>query len=339
MKKKTIYDLASELNIAPSTISKALNNKKGVNLETRNRIVEYAKENGYVANPTARALKSKHNYTIGILYSELSNVGFGHPFFSMILQYSKEYLENHGYDLIFINSKSNDYQTYSDFCITRNIAGVLIASISAQDQMLNQLCKEPDIKVVATDYINDDVLTVLSDNKQAITDLVDYFKKCNYKNVGIICTLQEIYSFKERYDLFLEICKENNINVNKDNIIYVDGFEFEDAYRDINLHLKSHKAPEALFALSDIFAVAAIRALTNNNYKIPQDCAIVGFDDIELARYVTPSLSTIRQDCKKIGQKAARLLLDQLEGKVIDEKIARIKTKLVIRDSSKKVGE
>ena len=73
MKKKTIYDLASELNIAPSTISKALNNKKGVNLETRNRIVEYAKENGYVANPTARALKSKHNYTIGILYSELSN--------------------------------------------------------------------------------------------------------------------------------------------------------------------------------------------------------------------------------------------------------------------------
>lgn len=339
MQKKTIYDLAKELNLAPSTISKALNNQKGVSSKKRDQIVEYAKANGYVANPTAIALKSKKKYTIGILYSELSNVGFAHPFFSQVLQYSKEYLENRGYDLIFINAKSNDYQTYAGFCQTRNIAGIFVVSASYDDILLNQLCDDNDFKLVATDYINDEVVTVLSDNAQGAKIVSDYFKQCNYKNVGIVCPRQRVYSFAERFDSFIKRSKENGININEENIIYVDSYDFEVVSKTISNYLKTHKPPEAIFALSDIFAVATMKALLKHKYAIPEDCAIVGYDDIELARYVSPSLTTIRQNCKEIGTSAAKLLLNQINGQKIEKKIERVPVELIIRGSSKKVGE
>ncbi len=335
MSKKTIYDLSKELNVAPSTISKALNNIKGVNENTRKMIIEYAKEHGYFANPTARALKVKRSYTIGILYSEESNIGLEHPFFSMILQSAKEYLEKEGYDLIFINPKANDYCGYIDFCKLRNLAGVLIISASHNDVLLSELTNESDFKIVATDYVGEDVITVLSDNKQGVKDLISYYIKCGVKEVGMICPTLEVKSFLERYETFIEECEKNNILLKKENIITVNKYTFEAAYEQVDNYLKNHKPPEALFALSDLYGVATIKALLNHNYKIPNDVSVVGFDDIELSRYITPSLSTIRQNSKKIGVNAAKLLLKQLNGEKIEKNIVRIPIELIIRDSSK----
>lgn len=338
MAKKTIYELAKELEIAPSTISKALNNVKGVNEKTRKRIIEYAKSTGYVANPTARALKSKRNFTIGILYSEESHIGLEHPFFSPVLQSAKEFLENKGYDLIFINSKSKDYSSYAEFCELRNIAGVFVVSASKDDRLLKELVCDNSFKVVATDYINDDVPTVLSDNYDAVNQLIEYFNKCNFKNVGILCIPNGVRSFKERYNAFLTECSKNNIKVDNENIIIAADYSFSSAYKAMTNYLKNKKElPEAIFALSDIFGVAAIKALTDFNYNVPNNCSVIGFDDIELGRYVTPSLSTLKQNTKEIGEEAATILLSQLNGVELKEKITRVKTTLIIRNSSKGV--
>ena len=140
-------------------------------------------------------------------------------------------------------------------------------------------------------------------------------------------------------DEIIKRSKENGININEENIIYVDSYDFEVVSKTISNYLKTHKPPEAIFALSDIFAVATMKALLKHKYAIPEDCAIVGYDDIELARYVSPSLTTIRQNCKEIGTSAAKLLLNQINGQKIEKKIERVPVELIIRGSSKKVGE
>ena len=336
MPKKTIYELARELEVAPSTVSKALNNKKGVNDESRKRIIQYAKENGYFPNPTARALKSKKNNTIGILYSEGANVGLEHPFFSSVLQSAKEFFEENGYELIFINPKSNDYSGYKEFCLLRNIAGILIVCVSHKDAFLTELISDSNFKLVATDYIGDNVPTVLSNNVQGVKDLVKYFKKSKFKNVGLVIPTTDVRSFSERYETFIDECKKANINVLKENIIKVEDYSFENARISVCNYLnKTNKIPEAIFALSDIYAAATISAFKEKGYDIPKDCSIVGFDDIELSKYISPSLSTIRQNTKQIGITSAKLLLAQLNDITINEYVVRVPVSLIIRQSSK----
>lgn len=336
MSKKTIYDLSKELKISTATISKALNNVPGVNARTRQKIINYANETGYFANPTAVALKSKKNYTIGILYSEDAHVGLEHPFFSPVLQSAKEYLENNGFDLIFINSKSKDYRGYSEFCSLRKIAGVFVVSASSDDILLKELVKNDEFKVVATDYINDNVPTVVSDNKQGISDLIDYFVTKNIKKVGLISCRQEVQSLKERRVAFLRSCQKRNIEILPENIILVDDYSFETCHQQMGNYIQNKCAllPEAFFALSDVYAIATIKAFNEHGVFVPTQCSVVGFDDIELSRYFTPSVTTLRQNAKEIGKIAAKVLIDQLNGENV-EKIYRVPVELVIRNSSK----
>lgn len=336
MSKKTIYDLSKELNISTATISKALNHIPGVNAKTRQKIIDYANETGYFANPTAVALKSKKNHTIGILYSEDAHVGLKHPFFSSILQSAKEYLENNGFDLIFINSKSKDYQGYSEFCQLRKISGVFVVSASNDDVLLNELVKQDEFKVVATDYINDNVPTVVSNNEQGINELIHYFSEKKIKKVGLISCQKEVQSLKERRVAFLRSCKEKDFEILSENIILVDDYSFESCYKRMGDYILHHrdKLPEAFFALSDIYAIATIKAFHEKQVGIPEECSIVGFDDIEISQYFTPSVTTLRQNAKEIGQIAAKVLIDQFNGETV-EKIYRVPVELIIRNSSR----
>ena len=339
MAKKTIYDLAKELNMAPSTISKALNKQKGVNEEKRKFIVDYAKKTGYVPNPTASSLKSKKSSTIGVLYSEASSVGLEHPFFSPVLQHAKTFLENKGYDLIFITSNSKDYQSYAEFCSLRNISGVFVVSVKEGDPLLNGLNDTSNFKIVATDFYDKNIPTILSDNKEGIELVVDYYKKVGFTSVGIIThnKMGPSISFKERYDNYIELCKENNIEVKENDIVEIDHHTYVDAYNRVKAYLKEHKPPQAFFAVSDLIAIATIRALKENGYRVPEDVSVIGFDDIDLDKYLTPSLSTIRQDVKAIGTKAAKVLLKQLNGETIEKTDIRIPVSLILRESTKRI--
>ena len=337
-KKKTIYELARELNIAPSTVSKALNNQKGVTAAKRKMIIDYANSVGYVATPAASMLKSKKSTSIGILYSEAAGIGFAHPFFSSVLESAKAFLEKRGYDIIFINSKSNDYHGYAQFCNLRNIAGIFAVTVSGNDPFLTGLSKTNEYNVVATDYYNDNIPTVVSDNKQGIRLLVDYYLKAGFKSVGIVTNLSDIpsRSFAERTDSYLILCKRNNIEIDNDNIISMKDYDYNKMLEVLKNHFKMHKPPEAIFAVTDMLATATISALKANGYEVPKDVSVIGFDDNEFAKYLSPSLSTIRQDTKGIGTTAAKTLLAQINGIEVEKDI-RIPVSLILRESSKSI--
>ena len=175
-KKRTIYTIAEELNLAPGTISKVINRTGNVSDQTRERVLAYIKEVGYVPASSARMLKSKRTYTVGIVFTEESDVGLEHSFFSSILQHFKTHVEKEGYELSFIVKKLGKHElSYYEWCINKRVDGVYIVVGNYTDQGLYELVKS-GIPCVSTDMLLPGLHTVISDNEQGIRITLEYIK-------------------------------------------------------------------------------------------------------------------------------------------------------------------
>ena len=337
--KKTIYNLAKELDLAPSTISKALNNLPGVSEQKRKMIVEYAQKVKYVPTSSARTLKAKNTYSIGIIYSEKLGIGLEHPFFSPILDSFKKYVENEGYELCFISSKLWNFgSSYKEFIENKKLSGVLIVAGNKDDEMLLDIIKDKDIKIVSTDYINENVMTVLSDNKEGTFEAIKEIHGSGLRKIGMLFGPSSQFSFNERKLAFIEATKKLNLIVKDYWVKETGNYLYSDGYAAMKKMIEETNGdlPEVMFAVSDMYALGIIAALKDSGYSVPKDISVVGFDDIEFVKYCNPSLSTVKQDTKLIGETAAKLLLDMIEKDYYEEepRIHRIKTRYIKRGST-----
>lgn len=334
--KLTIYDISKALNLAPSTISKVINNKGKVSPQTRKRVLDYIKEVGYVPASSARMLKSERTYQIGIVFSEELDIGLEHSFFSSILQHFKNYVEKRGYELSFIVQKlGENYLSYYEWCLNKRVDGVYIVVGDYDDKGILELASK-SIPVVSTDILIEGVKTVISNNKQGITLSLDYlFNQPNITDVGMIYGPLKSKAFKERYDAFFDYFKTNNKPINHAYLIESESFGFTSGYNACLKLLKQKELPDALLVGSDEIAVGVIKCLNDHQIEIPNQIQIIGFDDIGYARYVTPSLTTIRQDRIKIGETAARNLLHMIEEKGPVPDLVEVDVELVNRETTK----
>ncbi len=335
--KLTIYDIAEALELAPSTISKVINNKGKVSKETRARVLEYIKEVGYVPASSARMLKSERTYQIGIVFSEDLQIGLEHSFFSSILQHFKNYVEARGYELSFIVQRLGDHHlSYYEWCINKRVDGVYIVVGDYNDKGILELA-DKDIPVVSTDILIDGVKTVISNNKQGIYLSLDYFfEKAKIKKVGMIYGPLRSKAFKERYDAFYEYFKEHNLTPYEPSIIESKSFGFTSGYNACLELIKRNALAEGIIVGSDEIATGVIKCLHDHNIKIPDEVQIIGFDDVVFARYITPSLTTIRQDRVKMGELAAKNLLYMIENKTTNIKDREVvNVTLVERETTK----
>jgi DNA-binding LacI/PurR family transcriptional regulator len=335
--KKTIKDVARELNLAPSTISKVVNNKGRVSEETRKRVLKYVKESGYVAASNARILKSKISFTIGVIFSDISLVGLEHPFFSSILQAFKTYVESKGYEIVFIVGKIGDNElTYLQWCNNKKVDGVLIVMGNINNPNIIEIVNS-DIPVVSTDIVMPNIHSIISDNAMGIKLALDFIEKQNYQSIGIIPGPLASRGFSERYEVFMEeINSRNSLICKPEHIVIAEGYGFNSGYNaGIKMVESSEELPEILLVGSDDLAFGVIRALESKKINVPNDISIIGFDDINFSELFTPSLTTIRQNRKEIGERAARKLLSLIENNGKEkESIEKIPVELVIRNST-----
>ncbi len=333
----TIYDIAKKVGCASSTVSRALNGTRPVNPELKNKIEKTAKEMGYVANITARNLISKESWTIGIIYHESLELGLEHQHFGAILQSFKTFVEKDGYDITFVSRKmGNQDQTYLQWCKSRRIVGVLIVTVDHQDDQLIEIINS-DIPIVSVNKVDLSCSTIISDNVFGTNLAMEHFLKKGLKNIAHISMPKESFAGGERRDTYSNFIKENSLNSIDSLLIYANGYEFKDGYdATIKLIKSLNYLPEGFYIGSDMLAIGAISALKDLGYNVPNDTKVIGFDDIELSKYITPPLTTIRQDKKKIGEEAAKLLISYISGKENkrDKLIIKIPVNLIIRDSS-----
>lgn len=336
-KKYNIYDIAKELNLAPSTISKAINGTKGISEATRKRVLEYIKLKGYSPNIAASSLKSKISMSIGIAYpTDLKNF-MSHYFFSRVIESFREYIEKEGYEFSYVTNHLGNYKvSFLDYALRRNLDGILILGATSDDEEIMQLANS-QIPCVSIDHIGDTIPFVQTNDTMAAQLIIDEIKKLNFTKVSYMSGPYDRGEFRKRTQMFIDQMEKNNLAIQPDNIYEAKDTTVEAAkLATIDFVSTWQDIPEIIIASSDEIAMGVIYGLREKGYIVPTDISVIGFDDFMFAKYFTPSLTTIRQDYKEIGYLAGKRLIQLINHKENIKLENYVDCQLIIRESTRR---
>ena len=311
----TIYDIAKKSGFSITTVSKVINNYPDVSQKTRKKILQTIEELDYHPSSNARSLMTKKYWTIGVVYIEELNHGIQHPFFSAVIESFRSEMEDAGYDLLLISKKIEQRKTgYIERFKQRGVDGVIVVSPIKLTKDVQEIV-DHDIPSVFIDLYHSKVSTVNSDNVDGSMQVVKYLHSLGHRKIAHIAGGDQTFAGRAREQGFIQGMKEQGLEVREDYLINGGLFDVSGGFEAMQQLLALRDRPTAVYAAGDMMAIGAMRAIQEAGLQIPDDISIVGFDDIELAKYVTPSLTTIKQDAQTIGQQAADLLLKQIDHK------------------------
>ncbi|MDF2922293.1 MAG: LacI family transcriptional regulator [Paenibacillaceae bacterium] len=329
----TIYDIAKQAGISPATVSKVFNNYSDVSEKTRKKVLETAASMGYYPNSSARTLITKRSWTLGILFTEVSGKGIRHPFFNSVLESFKNAAESKGYDLMFISKYIGGKRTsYLEHCRFRNVDGVLAVLLDPHDPDAKELT-DSDLPCVFLDYQSTKAGTVHSDNLNGSYQAVAYLHSLGHRRIAHISGGRNSLAGIERqtgYELALQRLKLPK----RDDYITADGglYTEQSGYQAMMKLLELSEPPTAVFAAGDNLAIGAMQAVKDKGLAVPGDVSVVGFDDIEMSAFITPALTTVRQDTEALGSRAAEILIQSIETVRSPETVV-VPVELIVRDS------
>ena len=330
----TIYDIAEATGYSAPTVSKALNGLGSLSEETRQRIMDKAKELGYEPNITARTLTTKKSYLIGVIYDDTGmNKGFSHPLFSPVLERFREKVEAAGYDIIFLSRHFN--MTYFSHANFRSIDGVIIINPATNTPADFEDFVKTNLPRVSTNSVFDGICTVITANEQGGYEAAEYFVNHGHKKIGYISAPVDGISTAptERYNGFKTALEKYNLF---DESLYElsAGWDKESAAEAFARLIKRRKDLSAVFVTSDQLALGVYEYARNHGLRIPEDISLIGFDDDIASEYL--GLTTFRQSTTEIADISAQMMLDQIEGKTVPP-IVRCRPLLIERNSVKTI--
>ena len=337
MSNITIYDIAKKTGFSPSTISKAINNYKGVNEKTKKIILDTMEDMHFTPNHVAQSLAKQNSRLLGVAYIE-DNDTLSHPHFMDILQSFKTEVEKFGYDILLLNK--NFEQSENNFykhCLYRRVDGILLA---IPDQFVSSVSEilTGSIPAVSVESIYKNIPTILSDNYNGTIKILEYLYSLGHRKIAYLSAPLTSQAGRERYQAYSDFVKDKKLPVTDKNIVYVSAYNVESAVIATEELLRncSYSLPTAIATAYDEFAYATLETLTKRGYYVPEDISVTGFDNIIISRCSNPKITTMEQNRKQIGKLAAELLLDKINKKEQDTAytIHRIPTKLITRNST-----
>lgn len=338
----TIYDIAKLAGCSPATVSKAFNNYNGVKTSTYNKVMEVAESLGYTPNTNARALTTKKTWLIGVLFSEDAGTGIAHPHFSEILQSFKMRTAEYGYDVLFVSKRlGNKEASYLEHCKYRGLEGVLVAVGSKYADEIQSVLSS-DIKCVSVEDIYPHTHTVIADYHMGTMQALEYLYLLGHRKIAhITCPLSSVAG-RERYGAYLEFLSSKGLEVNPKYIVETKEFAPEEGSKAAVKLLQQSwdDLPTAVFVAYDDIAFPAMSTIQSQGFRIPEDISVVGFDNLKLSGYSSPTLTTVHQERVIIGQKAADKLIELIENNSEENSLdihVRIPTKLIVRNSCMRI--
>lgn len=322
----TIKDVAKLANVSISTVSYALNNSGNVSEETKKKIFEAAKKLDYKPSGIARSLKSKKTQIIGVF---LNN--FNGPIYSEIIRGVSDVVKATGYEIVVAECMSTR-NSLSRLFAQRIVDGAIVLSPNVPDKIIKEYASA-NFPIVTLDreLKHDYISSVLIDNKNACYNVIRFLAEQGYKNVALINGPKGTYDSEKRHEGFMEGINNFNMNL-KPNWECTGNFEEESGFDITQKLIDSGDMPEVFCVANDEMAIGVVKALKENNIKIPKEIAVVGFDDIQLCDYITPRLTTVRRPAYDLGVLATYTLLDSLRGNS-ESKIKMLSTEMVIRET------
>jgi len=284
-------------------------------------------------------LSTKKTWTLGIVYFEDLGVGLNHPFFSAVLEAFKKQADKHGYSLLF-GSKNDRLKndTFLEYFKYRSVDGIAIICTDPNDKETLELI-ESDFPIVVIDMFNKNTSTVTSDNVEGCNLAINYLYDLGHRKIAHIsgASYSDNWPSTIRKEGYIKAMNRLNLKILDGYIADGVNFDVSGGYKAMKELLKLKERPTAVFASCDKIAIGAINAIKEAGLSIPEDISIIGFDDIELAKYITPKLTTIRQKCDEIGKTTVDLLVEQINQKAKLKINKIISVELMERDSCRKI--
>lgn len=338
--KATLKQIAKELNVSVSTVSKALNDSPEISEQTKTRIKEYAKLKNYKPNVIGLNLKNRKTKTIGVIIPNILN-----SFFAKVFSGIEKMADKKGYNVIMcISNESLEKEAHTLEMLSNGTIDGFILSISEEAQKLHEYNHFKDIinegvPIVMFDRIAEEVDCdkVVVDDFDSALNATQHLINTGCKNIALFSSVDNLSIGKLRVDGYLQALKNNNIAVNPNLIIRTDS---EDDLKEKIEKVFDNNTIDGIFALDENDSVAALRIGLKKGYKIPEELSIIGFaDGILASRRLSPSLSTLSQYGVEIGEVAANVLINRLESKEenLPYETVVIKTQLRERESTRKL--
>ena len=304
----TLKDIASETGLSIATISKYIN---GGNLKERNRIkIEAAiKKLNYTVNEYARALKSSKSRTIGVLIPELSNT-----FVTHILSSVEEVLHKNGYSLLVADCRSNEEQEVKEvqLLLSKMVDGI-INMPTCQDGRHLTPALDQDIPVVLIDRaipsLRGKVDAVLIDNEAVSYNATQHLLNMGHKNIAIVVGPENIFTSEFRLNGYKKALAEANVEINQDFIFHSD-YSLQGGFYSTT-EILNNKDITAMFVTNYEMTLGSIIAIKELNANIPDDISIIGFDNFDISRIISPSLTLVNQPLSDIGTHVANTILSR----------------------------
>ncbi|MCI2069295.1 MAG: LacI family transcriptional regulator [Bacilli bacterium] len=307
-----IKDIAKACGVSVSTVSKALNGNSDLSEETAARVRKAAKELGYIPNSNARVLKTNRSHNIGVIFEDPTSSGLKHEYFSGILNSIKDEAESCGYDVTFISnhlaSISNSYYEHARF---RGCDGVIVASADFHSPKVVELI-ESEIPSVTIDYVFDNRSAIMSDNYAGLHDIVQYLYMNGHRKIAFIHGEMTAVCQK-RLSSYYKTMEGFGLKV-PDEYVKQAFFHLPKASGEATKELLAlTDRPDCIIYPDDYSMLGGITALEEAGLEIPDDISIVGYDGIQLSRFMRPVFTTYVQDSEKIGKSAAHKLIETIE--------------------------
>lgn len=327
----TMKDVAEKAGVSTATVSRALMNPEKVSAATRQKVEQAVIAVGYASHGLARNARRGETQTILVIVPNICD-----PFFSEIIRGIEITAAQEGYLVLIGDCAHQDQQekTFMDLLLTRQFDGmVLLGSQIPFDPTDDEQRNLPPI-IMANEFAPDMSLpTVHIDNLTAAFEAVNHLLQLGHRQIGCIAGPEEMPLCQYRTQGYIQALRRSGLVVDPTYIVRGD-FSFEAGASALRQLMALPKPPRALFCHSDIMALGAMNEAKRLGLGVPQALSIVGFDDIELSRYCDPPLTTVTQPRYQIGREAMLLLLDELQGKRVNNGSRLLDAELTVRGST-----
>ena len=319
----TIKDIAKLANVSQSTVSKALNDRSDVGEATKARIRQLVEEYNFTPNAFGKALKNKYTENIGIIFCREPKPLSTNPFYSRVLEGIEAEIALNGYNLILHILTKSDQVQLPKMIREGQVDGVILVGIFKTEFI--DLILEQNLNVVLVDpkVTMQNCSQVLIDNEQGGFLITQYLIERGHRHIGFMSGDLARWSFKLRYDGYKKAL--NHYGIAFDESLVVTG-GIEKGYEHVKTLIENKKIT-AVFSTNDLNAIYGYKAISEHNLKVPDDISVVGFDDIDMAKYATPPLTTVRVYKEELGSLAVRNLFRAIKAKekIIETTIVPVK--------------
>lgn len=327
----TLRDVARKAGVSVKTVSRVVNNQGEISEETRQRIASVIREMGYRPNLVARGLVTQRTHTLGLVVPDITN-----PFFPEVARGVQDVARRHRYNVFLCNSGEDKQEELNvlNSLAEQGVDGIIISPCYSTGENLVQFAAAfRPIVTINHMYAHPNISMILTENVHGAKLAVDYLVGKGHCQIGMVAGLEKSLNRARRIFGFTEAMKAHGLEVIIENIEGVTP-NVESGYAAALSLFAKQPQLSAIFVYNDLMALGVLQACRMLGRRIPEDCAIVGFDDIQMAGLIYPPLTTVHVDKYRLGQEAVGRLLEMLDQPEANFSPISLEVELVIRQSA-----